>query len=92
MVALSAESSLQRLPTSCLFSYEKRFFRIFEDAMPPPPSFRREKISINKPGLPVKGWANCFDTLESHDTDGKKDIVNMYKGPKVFCIPGNHDW
>lgn len=29
-------------------NYEGRFFRTFEDAMPPPPSFRREHVSIRK--------------------------------------------
>ncbi len=41
-------------------SYEKRFFRTFEDAMQPPPKFRRSTIATKKPGLPVPGWSNCF--------------------------------
>ena len=43
-----------------ILSYEKRFFRTFEDAMQPPPSFRRSKIATKKPDLPVKGWEGCF--------------------------------
>jgi hypothetical protein len=49
-------------------SYEKRFFRPFEDAMSPPPSFRHSKIATKKPNLPVKGWKNCF-----HDNHNKND-------------------
>jgi hypothetical protein len=49
------------------FSFEKRFFRTFEDAMAPPPSFRRKAISTKKPALPVKGWVGCFD--ETYEKD-----------------------
>ena len=55
-------------------NYEQRFFRTFEDAMPPPPSFRREHISIHKPALPVKGWM-----LETERND-----LSSYPGPCTF--------
>lgn len=59
--------------------------------MQPPPCFRREQISVNKPALPVKGWKSCFSNSVS---DGKKEdnLLKLYKGPCVFLIPGNHDW
>ncbi|KAL7538174.1 hypothetical protein ACHAXR_008335 [Thalassiosira sp. AJA248-18] len=69
-------------------SYEKRFFRTFEDAMPPPPSFRREHISIRKPALPVKGWE-----MDARHQDGEdENHLSNYVGPCAFLIPGNHDW
>ena len=49
--------------------------------MPPPPSFRKGKISIRKPDLPVQGWQNriCFSE-ESKDEDnyeGTKKVIEM---------------
>ena len=69
------------------FNFENRFFRVFEDAMPPPPSFRKSAIAIKKPRFPVKGWRSdeCFNCAEN-------DRIESYKGPIAFCIPGNHDW
>ncbi len=68
-------------------NYEKRFFRTFEDAMPPPPSFRKEHISIHKPALPVKGWENQGPSSKLENA-----TLESYEGPCVFTIPGNHDW
>jgi len=61
--------------------------------MPPPPSFRRESISIIKPGLPAKGWSlsKCYSSPPSEQDDGH-DLLKTYKGPQAFCLPGNHDW
>ena len=56
-------------------SFEKRFFRTFEDAMSPPPSFRRDNIATKKPDLQPKGWKNC--SLD------KKKFEGMYK---LICI------
>ena len=73
-------------------NYEKRFFRTFEDALPPPPSFRREHISTHKPALPVEGW----DMKEEEDTSDEQpeteSLLSIYQGPCAFLIPGNHDW
>ena len=69
-------------------NYENRFFRTFEDALPPPPSFRKEHISIRKPALPVEGW-ETEDNGEKEDTD---NLLSSYEGPCAFLIPGNHDW
>lgn len=73
-------------------SYEKRFFRTYEDAMPPPPSFRREHISIRKPALPAKGWE--MDTKTNSTEHGSEDQSQLsnYQGPCAFLVPGNHDW
>mmetsp|Transcript_868 Transcript_868/g.1806 ORF Transcript_868/g.1806 Transcript_868/m.1806 type:complete len:1249 (-) Transcript_868:19-3765(-) len=73
-------------------SYEKRFFRTFEDALPPPPSFRREYISIRKPALPVKGWKMDTATKAEDQGSGNKNHLSSYPGPCTFLIPGNHDW
>lgn len=72
-------------PDPTPFTYENRFFRTFEDALPPPPSFRKEHISIRKPALPVEGW----DTGDKSESD---DLLSSYPGPCTFLIPGNHDW
>ena len=72
-------------PDPTPYTYENRFFRTFEDALPPPPSFRKEHISIRKPALPVEGW----DTGEKTESD---DLLSSYPGPCTFLIPGNHDW
>ncbi|KAL7552792.1 hypothetical protein ACHAWF_016043, partial [Thalassiosira exigua] len=69
-------------------SYERRFFRTFEDAMPPPPSFRKEHISIRKPALPVKGWKV---DAEAKAEEGNSEL-SRYPGPCTFLVPGNHDW
>jgi len=69
-------------------SYEKRFFRTFEDAMSPPPSFRRNKIATNKLDICVDGWDEklCFNgTVGEHSHE-------KYLGPSTFVVPGNHDW
>ncbi len=68
-----------------LTDYEKRFFRTFEDALQPPPSFRRSHISIQKPAFPIQGWKSC-DKLHSGSP------LTSYDGPCTFLIPGNHDW
>mmetsp|Transcript_16000 Transcript_16000/g.29014 ORF Transcript_16000/g.29014 Transcript_16000/m.29014 type:complete len:902 (-) Transcript_16000:1417-4122(-) len=73
-------------------SYEKRFFRTFEDALPPPPSFRREHISIRKPALPVKGWKIDVETKAKDQDDGDENQLSSYPGPCAFLVPGNHDW
>ena len=51
--------------------------------MPPPPSFRREKISINKPALPVKGWKECFETDELHTGKGSRGKLISLKNTGV---------
>lgn len=74
-------------------SYERRFFRTFEDAMPPPPSFRREHISIRKPALPVQGWRVDGEKSAGDSGGGEDDdVLSNYGGPCCFLIPGNHDW
>ncbi len=75
-------------------SYEKRFFRTFEDAMAPPPSFRRAKIATNKFDISSKGWLKklCFSDGYEQDSDSQEDKHHQYKGPSTFMIPGNHDW
>lgn len=85
-------------------SYEDRFFRTFEDALPPPKEFRKEHISIHKPALPVKSWivpsvgARMVEE-EKKNSDGhgvgeesKDATLSSYPGPIAFAIPGNHDW
>ena len=86
-------------------SYENRFFRTFEDALPPPKEFRKEHISIHKPALPVKSWAvsarrtsnieeekKCPDIIYGAANDSDDEGVRSYPGPSAFAIPGNHDW
>ena len=75
-------------------SYEKRFFRTFEDALPPPPSFRRTKIATNKLDICVKGWNedSCFGDSAVEDNEESHDMHAHYKGPSTFVVPGNHDW
>uniref|UniRef100_A0A7S3PVC3 Calcineurin-like phosphoesterase domain-containing protein n=1 Tax=Chaetoceros debilis TaxID=122233 RepID=A0A7S3PVC3_9STRA len=74
-------------------NFEKRFFRTFEDAMAPPPSFRRSKIATNKFNISTNGWEHdlCFEKgyKAENSNDDKHD---QYKGPSTFIIPGNHDW
>lgn len=68
-------------------SFEKRLFRTFEDAMSPPPSYRRKKIATNKQNISslIKGWdeSQCFD--KDRDADEMHDV---YKGPSTFLVPG----
>lgn len=84
-------------------TYENRFFRTFEDALPPPNEFRREHISIHKPALPVRSWAiplssgkrveeekKCCENYIA--TDEPDETLQSYSGPCAFAIPGNHDW
>jgi hypothetical protein len=82
-------------------TYEDRFFRTFEDALPPPKEFRKQHISVHKPALPVKSWAmppqrkmeeekKSVDSYNS--TDDVNDKLSTYPGPCAFAIPGNHDW
>ena len=51
------------------YNYEKRFFRTFEDAMPPPASFRRAAISTFKPALTNIGWRGCFEEDKAADEE-----------------------
>jgi hypothetical protein len=81
------------------YNFERRFFRTFEDAMPPPSSFRRENISVIKPALPVRGWSfsDCFKSRKSatpppSEDDDAHELLKTYKGPQAFVLPGNHDW
>eukprot|EP01083_Nonionella_stella_P090355 252429_1 len=57
-------------------NYQKKFFRVFEDAMRPPEEAlsKPTEIAYNKPELPFSS------TLSS------------YEGPTCLIIPGNHDW
>ncbi len=77
-------------------AFEKRFFRTFEDAMAPPPSFRRSKIATNKLNISVRGWdeKKCFEKKEAAKSlDATNvDMHTNYMGPSAFVIPGNHDW
>lgn len=79
-------------PNPTEHSFEKRLFRTFEDALPPPPSFRRTYISTVKPDLSMKGWFKdvCFATTKESEGSHKK--LEDYKGPTTFIVPGNHDW
>ena len=69
------------------FNFENRFFRTFEDALPPPSSFRKAAISISKPNFPIKGWCDkiCFKKEKGRS-------LKDYLGPSVYLLPGNHDW
>jgi len=74
-------------------AYETRFFRPFQDAMQPPPSFRPRAISTKKPALPVEGWRSCFHSSgKESDRMRTSTDLKQYKGPCAFAIPGNHDW
>ena len=64
-------------------NYEKRFFRTFEDALPPPPSFRRQHISIQKPALPVKCWDVGVKT-KARNQKSKDADLSRYQGPCAF--------
>ncbi len=64
-------------PNPSEYSYEKRFFRAFEDALPPPHSFRRTKIATNKPDLPVKGWKNCFYDVPKDSQTGGSFVLSL---------------
>ena len=79
-------------PDPTQHSYEKRFFRTFEDALPPPPSFRREHISIRKPALPVQGWSRRAKTTATDGNGESENQLSNYQGPCAFLLPGNHDW
>mmetsp|Transcript_27634 Transcript_27634/g.42846 ORF Transcript_27634/g.42846 Transcript_27634/m.42846 type:complete len:1310 (+) Transcript_27634:227-4156(+) len=86
-------------PDPTVHNFEKRFFRTFEDAMQPPPSFRRSAISLDKPELPVPGWneEECFakkkyEKGEKYESNEAIHEVESYRGPSTFVIPGNHDW
>ncbi|MGH3055806.1 MAG: hypothetical protein ACRDL7_12610 [Gaiellaceae bacterium] len=73
-------------------NYEERFFRTFEDALPPPARFRRTAISMNKPALPLVEddlTKSCGDDSADMRNDGK---IRRYRGPCAFVLPGNHDW
>ena len=79
-------------PDPSVETFEKRFFRTFEDALPPPRGFRKEAISVRKPALPVKGWRGCFEGGTVDGGEGADDLLERYKGPQAFVLPGNHDW
>lgn len=83
-------------PAPTEHSYEKRFFRTFEDAMAPPPSFRRSKIATDKLNICVKGWEEkkCFENCAAENAEdvNDNDMHVHYKGPSTFVVPGNHDW
>ena len=46
--------------------------------MSPPPSYRKEHISIKKPALPVKGWD--VGAVAGDDDD----VLQNYEGPVTF--------
>ena len=82
-------------------SYECRFFRTFEDALPPPKEFRKQHISVHKPALPericavpVRRSSNREEEKKSPDIiyDSGNEEMRSYPGPCAFAIPGNHDW
>ena len=75
-------------------SYEKRLFRTFEDAMPPPPSFRKEHISIRKPALPVKEWKLDVGTTERRsveDDEGDEEKKSSNDHPHVSNSSGGNE-
>ena len=69
------------------FNFEKRFFRVFEDAMPPPSWFRRSAISLSKPSFPLEGWDTSLCYKDKNNIQ-----MNTYLGPSCFTVPGNHDY
>ncbi|GMH85648.1 hypothetical protein TrVE_jg6357 [Triparma verrucosa] len=73
-------------PDPSIETFEKRFFRTFEDAMPPPSSYRKSAIATTKPNLPVKGWRDIYNPKRG------KTPLEQYEGPQAFVFPGNHDW
>lgn len=64
-------------------TYEQRFFRPFEAALPPPPHVRPGRLVVHKPDLPEASDAATQDPCET---------LHQYAGPAAFAIPGNHDW
>lgn len=64
-------------------TYEQRFFRPFEAALPPPPHVRPGRLVVHKPDLP-----QASDLL----TQDPSECLHQYGGPTAFAIPGNHDW
>ena len=64
-------------------TYEQRFFRPFEAALPPPPHVRPGRLVVHKPDLPEASDPHAQDPSE---------VLHQYSGPTAFAIPGNHDW
>ena len=64
-------------------TYEQRFFRPFEAALPPPPHVRPGRLVVHKPDLP--------EASDSRTQDPSA-VLHQYAGPTAFAIPGNHDW
>ena len=62
-------------------TFEKRFFRTFEDALPPPPCYRKEAISTKKPNLANTGWANIFKepVEDPNDPDEVLEKVRVHE-------------
>ncbi|KAL3147784.1 hypothetical protein ABBQ32_002515 [Trebouxia sp. C0010 RCD-2024] len=85
-------------------TYEQRFFRPFEAALPPPPHVRPGRLVVYKPDLP--GAADVLHTSpgeqQARNVHGSQynasraaasaELLHQYEGPTAFAIPGNHDW
>ncbi|DBB07470.1 TPA: hypothetical protein ACH3X3_008941 [Trebouxia sp. C0006] len=87
-------------------TYEQRFFRPFEAALPPPPHVRPGRLVVYKPDLPGAADLQHTSSSQPHATAGSvsgavqnpsrasasADLLHEYDGPTAFAIPGNHDW
>jgi hypothetical protein len=78
-------------------TFEKRFFRTFEDALPPPPCFRKDAISTKKPNLSNTGWSNIFsspvedqsdpdEVLEKVRVERRATIDNISTNATIFPV------
>lgn len=77
-------------------TYEQRFFRPFEAALPPPPHVRPGRLVVAKPDLPgiehLRHGAVGTDGASTSRESASADLLHQYEGPTAFAIPGNHDW
>lgn len=76
-------------------SFERRFFRTFQCAMPPPPHYDRKHLATHKPAIPPAAYtcggesAHCPPSCKGPPPpDG--DCLACYSGPQCFALPGNH--
>jgi len=79
-------------PNPTEFTYEKRLFLPFQDALPPPPHYHPTRLVVTKPDLPPNPSGEEGARGGRGPDRAAPQPLRDYDGPQCFAIPGNHDW
>lgn len=78
-----------RYPNPSQFTYERRLFQPFDDALQSRACIEHTRMVVDKPMMPLEVFEPSKQGRKRSKKRPKKQ-VKPYEGPRCFIIPGNH--